>query len=274
MHSSKFKAQENKYIDNFKEFPEEENTGFVRRLFRDMLQTVKSEMQCNPNDYLRLNLRHNSLDSEICQKPEHPDPEWEKRWKRMRLGDFKSLDQKQEAIALMKQARSDINQPCRPKEWEKLQQVLAPRYQLKIFQFKSTSTKLCLEPIYKGWGDRTYLNILLDEEHCDAILSMPGVTGNQYYCDHCDVGYSHVTDHRTKCPHRCPFCLGHPKCPKDGTHIKCQQCKGIFKNRTCYENHLRPHSKKTTTSVCSLMGLCEKCLSWIPKKLFPHHKCG
>ncbi|XP_062575961.1 uncharacterized protein LOC134237834 [Saccostrea cucullata] len=187
----------------------------------------------------------------------------------------RSLDQKREAIALMEQAECDITQACGYAEWMKLQQVLAPQYRLKIFQFKSTSTKLTLERIFKGWGDGTCLNILLDDHHYDAIISMPGVTGNPYYCDHCDVGYSHVTDHRSKCPHRCPYCLGqHPKCPDEGIEIKCRECHGMFKNRTCYENHLRPHSKKTTTTVCNLMEQCEKCQSWIPKKLFPHHKCG
>ncbi|XP_062575191.1 uncharacterized protein LOC134237107 [Saccostrea cucullata] len=193
----------------------------------------------------------------------------------MRLGDVRANDQKNQAIALMEQAECDITQACGYAEWTKLQQVLAPQYRLKIFQFKSTSTKLTLERIFKGWGDGTCLNILLDDHHYDAILSMPGVTGNQYYCDHCDVGYRKVTDHRSKCPHRCTYCLGqHPQCPDEGIKIKCQECHGMFKNRTCYENHLRPHSKKTTTTVCNLMGLCEKCHSWIPKKLFPHHKCG
>ena len=65
VHSRKFKAQEDFYTVIFKEFPEEENRGFVRRLFRHMLQTFKSKMQCNPNDYLRLNIRHKSLESEI-----------------------------------------------------------------------------------------------------------------------------------------------------------------------------------------------------------------
>jgi hypothetical protein len=38
---------------------------FMRRLFRDMLQTVKRKMPTNPNDYIRLNIRHPSLDSDI-----------------------------------------------------------------------------------------------------------------------------------------------------------------------------------------------------------------
>ncbi|XP_061170747.1 uncharacterized protein LOC133180197 [Saccostrea echinata] len=366
-HSRKFKAQENKYNINFEEFPEEENKGFVRRLFRDMLKTVKYEMQCNPNDYLRLNIRHPSLKSEIwyeftqckhlneevilnkieavqqskkdfklgdgsmefdmfhvkypegsggnntkhlminkdtflkgkksivqidnpwdkmclaraivitrlhSEKPENPDLEWEKRWKRMRIGDVRSNDQENQAKALMEQAGCDIHQSCGPEEWGKLQQVLYPQYRLKIFQIKSMSSKFSLEPIYKGNGQGISLNILLEDHHYHAILSMPGITGCQYYCDHCDVGYRNITDHRSKCPFRCDFCLSYPPCPKDGSQISCPHCQGFFKNRGCYENHLRPYSKNTTTTICNLMGRCDQCQKWMPKKLLSHHLCG
>jgi hypothetical protein len=47
-----------------RELPEKSPT-FVRRLFRDMLQTVKRKMQTNPNDYLRVNINHSSLDSPV-----------------------------------------------------------------------------------------------------------------------------------------------------------------------------------------------------------------
>ncbi|XP_061170302.1 uncharacterized protein LOC133179605 [Saccostrea echinata] len=192
----------------------------------------------------------------------------------MRLGDTQSLNQKREAITLMEQAGCDIHRPCGPEEWGKLQQVLAPCYRLKIFQFKSTSSKLSLEPVYKGYGEGTCLNVLLNDHHYDAIISMPGVTGNQYYCDHCDVGYSHIKHHRTQCPHRCSFCLTNTPCPPDGSRIQCSQCQGFFQSRTCYENHLQPHSNNTATTVCSLMGRCRHCQKWMPKKLLPHHHCG
>jgi hypothetical protein len=43
----------------------ENNPTFVRRLFRDLLKKVKEEMQTQPNDYIRLNIDHPSLDSPI-----------------------------------------------------------------------------------------------------------------------------------------------------------------------------------------------------------------
>ena len=57
--SRKFKTKQNVYHVSLKELPEK-NPTFVRRLFRDMLQNVKREMETQPNDYLRVNIRHPS----------------------------------------------------------------------------------------------------------------------------------------------------------------------------------------------------------------------
>ena len=95
---------------------------------------------------------------------------------------------------------------------------------------------------------------------------MPGVTENQYYCDHCDKGYSHIEDHRTACRHRCSFCLADTPCIPDGTSIECPDCHGYFKNATCYQNH--------STSLCHLMGVCPQCHKWMSKKLLKGHACS
>lgn len=54
----------------------------------------------------------------------------------MRKGDLESVDQKQQAMELMRQAHCDPKMPCGPREWNKLQEALIPQYRLKIFQFK------------------------------------------------------------------------------------------------------------------------------------------
>lgn len=64
-HSRKFKVQENVYNVNFKPLPEKDHSPFVRNVLDAMLNEVKSEMNCHPNDYLRLNIRYPSLDSDI-----------------------------------------------------------------------------------------------------------------------------------------------------------------------------------------------------------------
>jgi hypothetical protein len=114
--------------------------------------------------------------------------------------------------ASSEQAGCDTSQPCGPEEWSKLQQALAPDYRLKIFQFKVNTSKLKLEPLYKGQGHGTCLNVLYDNQHYDTILSMPGVTEHKFYCNYCDKGYSHIEEHRTTCPHRCSFCLADTPC--------------------------------------------------------------
>lgn len=75
------------------------------------------------------------------------------------------------------------------------------------------SSRLKLEPIYKGKENGICLNVLFDDQYYDNILSMTGVTENKYYCDYCDVGYDHIEDHRVKCPHLCSFCFGDTPCP-------------------------------------------------------------
>jgi hypothetical protein len=94
----------------------------------------------------------------------------------MRKGDRQDLDQKRQALALMEEAGCETTQPCVPEEWGKLQHVLAPEFRLKIFQFKVNTRRLQLKPRYKGWGQGTCLNVLYDNQHYDAILSMLGVT--------------------------------------------------------------------------------------------------
>lgn len=63
--SRKFKVKQNVYTVSFHPFPQKSQNDFVRRILRDVLNQVKERMQCNPNDYLRLNIRHPSLESDI-----------------------------------------------------------------------------------------------------------------------------------------------------------------------------------------------------------------
>lgn len=142
-------------------------------------------------------------------------------------------------MELVRQAHCDPNMPCGPQEWNKLQEAIVSQYRLKIFQFKTGCSRTKLEPLYKGKGHGTCLNILLDKQHYDTILSIPGVVFTNYYCYYCDVGYSHIKDHRTNCPHRCSFCLGDSACMADGSSIHCDHCKGYFKNLSCYKRTLQ-----------------------------------
>lgn len=45
--------------------PVKDHSPFVQNVLDTMLNEVKSDMNCRPNDYLRLNIRHPFLDSDI-----------------------------------------------------------------------------------------------------------------------------------------------------------------------------------------------------------------
>ena len=131
-------------------------------------------------------------------------------------------------------------------------------YCLKMYEFKKGAPCLELVPLYKGIGSGTCLNVLLEHEHYDTILSMPAVLGYPYYCDHCDEGYRNVQNHRTSCPYRCSLCLADTPCAPDGTFFHCSECKGFFRSIACYKRHLKPYSYQTNIPVCDLMDRCEQ----------------
>ena len=63
-HSRKFRSSQNVFHVSVKELPEN-NPTFIRRLFRDVIKNVKQKMETLPNDYIRINIDHPSLDSPI-----------------------------------------------------------------------------------------------------------------------------------------------------------------------------------------------------------------
>jgi hypothetical protein len=62
--SRKFKAAQNVLNVSVRELPEK-SPAFVCRLFRDVIKNVKKKMEASPNDYLRVNIDHPSLDSPV-----------------------------------------------------------------------------------------------------------------------------------------------------------------------------------------------------------------
>ena len=277
-HSRKFKMKQNVYKVNVKTLPFRDNSEGVRQLLKRILQDVKERMKCRPDDYLRLNLHHPSLQSDIwfeftqsknlnkdlvmnkieavqqskkdltltdgaaelelfhvnyyqgsggnqmkhlqgnvetfknekrsivrimnedticfaraivvarchAQKPADKDSReyaaWNQRWERIKRRGILFKKQRNEAVELMKSADCDLWQcgGSGPQDWVKLQKVLEPQYRLKVYEFKRGAPRLELIPIYKGTGNGTCLNILLNDAHYDTILSMTGVLGHSY----------------------------------------------------------------------------------------------
>jgi hypothetical protein len=116
-------------------YPQRSGGGKFKLLHRDKEKFKKSKRAIvqihNPQDSLCLP-RVIVVTRPHAQKSEVPDPEWEKKWLRMRKGDERGVDQKGQALALMEEAGCDTSKPCGPEEWSKLQYVLAPEFRLKI----------------------------------------------------------------------------------------------------------------------------------------------
>ena len=209
------------------------------------------------------------------QKPKEASDEWKHKWDRMRKPK-KVRDQTDEAKALCIEAGVSSDHGCGPVEWEKFQKVLGPAYRIKIFQQNAQSRKLKFDLLYKGNVSNhlrpVNLYVLFNDNHYDAITSMSGVIEKSYYCDFCDVGYSHREDHRTVCPVRCNYCLSSPPCPWDNTNVECQKCGGHFPSMECYWNHLKP--MRGGRSICDMMIKCTDCGAWMSKNLKRIHRCG
>ena len=129
---------------------------------------------------------------------------------------------------------------------------------------KQTYTRTNLQGITNGH----LLEVLLDAEHYDTILSMPGVLGCQYYCHNCDVGYRNFQNHHTACPYRCSFCPVDTPCVPTGLSFTAPNV-----SMACYQRHLKPYSNKTDFSMCDLMDRCQQCNNWMTKKLMERHQC-
>jgi hypothetical protein len=62
--SRKFKSAQNVYNVSMKDLPQS-SSSFIHRLFRDIVKNIKQKMEASPNDYLRVNIDHPSLDSPV-----------------------------------------------------------------------------------------------------------------------------------------------------------------------------------------------------------------
>ena len=71
-------------------------------------------------------------------------------------------------------------------------------------------------------------------DHYDAITKVTGFLDAHYYCEYCDVGYTHRGDHR--CADGCEDCYSDIPCiPRQKT--RCIDCKRTFRSRDCFAKH-------------------------------------
>ena len=82
-----------------------------------------------------------------------------------------------------------------------------------------------------------------------AITKVTGFLGANYYCEYCDVGYTHRGDHR--CADGCEDCYSDIPCIR-GQKMRCMDCKRTFRSRECFAKHKSIKSKQHK-SICQLV---------------------
>nr|XP_015840028.1 PREDICTED: uncharacterized protein LOC103315075 isoform X1 [Tribolium castaneum] len=110
------------------------------------------------------------------------------------------------------------------------------------------------------------LNLIMENNHYNVILSLTGAFTAKYFCERCSLPYSKKEGH-WKCPYTCAYCHSKPPCDLRLNSITCDHCSRDFKGQTCFDNHIK-------NSLCSKLKKCVQCLTVYWEKKKKPHVCG
>ena len=163
--------------------------------------------------------------------------------------------QKIDALELCRKANVDLeNFRGTLEDVDKFQKYLRD-YEITVFKGSDRKGRTIL---YRGGtNNEKYLDLIMDEQHYNAIINLRGAFGYSYYCRSCLIGYNNINEHR--CETGCIKCRSSTECePMEGCNIKCPQCNFYFKNQQCFDNHkmVKLEHKK---SVCNITKYCYNC---------------
>ena len=99
------------------------------------------------------------------------------------------------------------------------------------------------------------------DNHYDCVTSVKALLGCQFYCEYCDIGYTHRENH--PCPDGCTACYSDIPCITE-QKIKCVDCHRIFRSQSCFDNHkfIKPNQKKSFWSTCVQLLKMFKSYHW------------
>lgn len=122
---------------------------------------------------------------------------------------------------------------------------------------------------------RSNLLLYLIDNHYYCVSRPTRFFNSRYVCYSCNTTFMNLRSHRKDCPDRCRYCYQWNSivpCPdEDGVKINCQECNKVFKNKKCYDYHLKTNCRHfKTCSQCSkrymrkkghkcYMITCKKC---------------
>ena len=116
--------------------------------------------------------------------------------------------------------------------------------------------------IFKSKFGKKQILLIINNNHCDSLLSMCAFLKTNYYCQPCAKGFMNKGAH--KCKSKCRYCFNENPC-RETTRIDCKDCNRFFLSDQCYMNH------KEITKVCNSYRYCKKCYkTYIGKS----HYCG
>lgn len=157
-------------------------------------------------------------------------------------------------------------------EFEKFQQILTayvtraenrspragPNAQPRAKSYKLVIYNRNAKPLFVGCNDdpnARKINLLLDMEHLDLIVSLTGVFSTTYFCEFCHTGYTGRLAHN-RCIYTCDSCYQSPPCKAETSatagKIECQTCCRKFYNNTCFNQHM-------VKKICGAIQFCNKC---------------
>ncbi|CAH0556585.1 unnamed protein product [Brassicogethes aeneus] len=110
---------------------------------------------------------------------------------------------------------------------------------------------------------RKTINLILENNHYNLILSLTAAFSSAYFCDLCKKRFSNKEKH-VKCPYTCPNCHSTPPCTSEVEEITCEDCHRTFKGIACLNTH--------KDKLCSKLHRCLTCLNSYWTK--DNHKCG
>ena len=104
--------------------------------------------------------------------------------------------QTKEAVKLLDEAKIPHTKSCGIEEYKKIQSILAPKYLIKVHS-QYPKDGLIFPIQFKKKPETRVIHIYFNGvDHYDAITKVTGFLGASYYCEYCDVGYTHRGDHR------------------------------------------------------------------------------
>ena len=132
---------------------------------------------------------------------------------------------------------------------------------LNEYQIVCVSASNLKTPLFSGPQRDRVIYIHFHDNHFDALLSIRAFLKCDYYCTLCQVGFTHLGEHR--CAVTCAYCYSSPQCARSEWR-KCGSCRRSFPSEECLINHVEK------TRVCEKVWKCAKCDKLVRRK---GHKC-